>query len=235
MDLAESSGYCGPSSSWSFSQRVFLLLKSAVPDYPCPDLPFHIDGCTWELSWSRTDFEDASVVEGLPSLDDFLYLLNTVKFHSSRMLYLVDEDEFIPHLHEFYDRGLEKAKTQPLWFIQYLLIIALAKAFLTTPRNPKLPPGSAFFTRAMSLVPDFIGLNRQPNRGMQILYLIGLYLVSVDMKDAAYVYVGDLDEDIDQWLTAIAGRPGDPDVYHGGDIPGATRRTFWDWYRASVP
>ncbi|PYI33795.1 hypothetical protein BP00DRAFT_338025, partial [Aspergillus indologenus CBS 114.80] len=182
--------YCGPSSSWSFSQRVFLLLKSAVPDYPCPDLPFHIDGCTWELSWSRTDFDDVSVVEGLPSLDDFLYLLNTVKFHSSRMLYLVDEDEFIPHLHEFYDRGLEKAKAQPLWFIQYLLIIALAKAFLTTPRNPKLPPGSAFFTRAMSLVPDFIGLNRQPNRGMQILYLIGLYLVSVDMKDAAYVYVG---------------------------------------------
>ncbi|OJK03572.1 hypothetical protein ASPACDRAFT_39190 [Aspergillus aculeatus ATCC 16872] len=137
MDLAASSGYCGPSSSWSFSQRVFLLFNSAVPDYPCPDLPFHIDGCTWELSWSQTDFEDASVVEGLPSLDDFLYLLNTVKFHSSRMLYLVDEDEFIPHLHEFYDRGLEKARTQPPWFIQYLLIIALAKAFLTTFRNPK--------------------------------------------------------------------------------------------------
>lgn len=105
------------------------------------------------------------------------------------MLLLVEEEAFLPHLHEFYEEGLEKAKAEPLWFVQYLLVIALAKAFLATPANPKSPPGATFFQRAMSLMPDFLGLHRQPNLGIQILLLAGLYLVSVDMKDAAYAYV----------------------------------------------
>lgn len=184
-------GFCGPSSTWSFSQRAFLLLKTALPEFPAPDLPFHVDGTTWELNWTRTSLDSDRVLEGLPSLHDALYLLEVVKFHSHQMLFLVDEEQFLPHLHEFYQKGLEKARSSPLWFIQYLLIIALAKRTTVTSRSSSSPPGFAFFERAMSLMPDWVGLHRRrPNLGMQILYLAGLYLVSVDMKDAACAYVG---------------------------------------------
>ncbi|KAE8401210.1 fungal-specific transcription factor domain-containing protein [Aspergillus pseudonomiae] len=183
--------FCGPSSTWSFSQRVFLLLKTAVPEFPAPELPFHVDGTTWELNWARTSLDSDQLLAGLPSLHDALYLLEVAKFHSYQMLFLFDEEKFLPHLHEFYQKGLEKARSSPLWFIQYLLIIALAKRTTTKSRSSSSPPGFVFFERAMSLMPDWVGLHRRrPNLGMQILYLAGLYLVSVDMKDAAYAYVG---------------------------------------------
>ncbi|PLB44396.1 hypothetical protein P170DRAFT_513596, partial [Aspergillus steynii IBT 23096] len=191
--LRETSGYyrfCGPSSTWSFSQRIFLLLKNELPGFPAPDLPFHIDGSTWELKWSRASLDNISMLEGLPSLSDSLYLLNVVKFHCYHMLFLYDEDEFIPHLHELYEKGVEKAKAMPLWFVQYLLIIAVAKALLAASRGPRSPPGAAFFERAMSLMPDFVEIHRHPNLGMQVSYLAGFYLISVDMKDAAYAYIG---------------------------------------------
>ncbi|KAK1138533.1 hypothetical protein N8T08_002419 [Aspergillus melleus] len=181
--------FCGPSSTWAFSQRVFLLLKTAMPDYPSPNLPFHVDGSTWALSWNRTIPSDASLLEGLPSHDDFLYLLSTIKFHSHRMLVLLDEGEFFPRLTAFYRKGMDEVKESPLWFIQYLLLIALAKACLGTSSYSSSPPGSAFFERAMSLMPDFVGLHRQPNLAMQILYLTALFLMTVDMKDAAYAYI----------------------------------------------
>ncbi|KAE8380337.1 hypothetical protein BDV26DRAFT_140323 [Aspergillus bertholletiae] len=183
--------FCGPSSTWSFSQRVFLLLKTVLPEFPAPNLPFHVDGTTWELNWARTCLVSERLLEGLPSLHDALYLLEVVKFHSYQMLFLFDEEDFLPHLHEFYEKGVEKARSSPLWFIQYLLIVALAKRTTTTSRSSNSPPGSVFFERAMSLMPDWVGLHRRcPNLGMQILYLAGLYLVSVGMKDAAYAYVG---------------------------------------------
>lgn len=183
------SGFCGPSSTWGFSQRVFLLLKSTLPDYPSPKLPFHVDGSTWKLNWTRISEPDAAILEGLPSLDDFNYLLSGIKFHSHQMLVMLDEEEFFPHLQEFYENGLEKVNKSPLWFIQYLLLISLSKACAGTSSHCELPPGHIFFERAMSIMPDFVGLHRQPNLAMQILYLVALYLLTVDMKDAAYAYV----------------------------------------------
>lgn len=161
-----------------------------MPDYPSPDLPFHVDGSTWTLNWTRTSQIDASLLEGLPSHNDFLYLLNTLKFHSHQMLALFDEDEFLPHLEAFYQKGIEEVKASPLWFIQYLLLISLAKVCIGTSTSSGSPPGSSFFQRAMSLMPAFVGLHRKPNLAMQILYLTALFLVTVDMKDAAYAYVG---------------------------------------------
>ncbi|KAE8141708.1 hypothetical protein BDV38DRAFT_237372 [Aspergillus pseudotamarii] len=219
--------FCGPSSTWSFSQRVFLLLKPALPEFPAPDLPFNVDGTTWELDWTRTSLDSDRVLEGLPSLHDALYLLEVAKFHSYQMLFLFEEEKFLPHLHEFYQKGLEKAKSSPLWFIQYLLIIALAKRTTVTSRSSSSPPGFTFFERAMSLMPDWVGLHRRrPNLGMQILYLAGLYLVSVDMKDAAYAYVG-------QSLRTciIEGLPREPPIdLFGIKLANECRNIWWTAY-----
>jgi hypothetical protein len=105
------------------------------------------------------------------------------------MLVMLDDEEFFPHLTEFYQKGLEKVKESPLWFIQYLLLISLSKACAGTSSHSESPPGQIFFERAMSMMPDFVGLHRQPNLAMQVLYLVALFLLTVDMKDAAYAYV----------------------------------------------
>ena len=170
-------------------------MKSELPGFAGPDLRFHIDGSTWQFKWAPTTLDNASLLEDVPSFNDTLYLLNAVKFHSRQMLFLFDEDQFLPHLRELYERGIEKVKSMPLWFVQYLLLIALAKALLAASRNPEFPAGSVFFERAMSLMPDSVGLHQRPNLEMRVLYLAGLYLLSVDMKDAAYPYVGYLKHD----------------------------------------
>ena len=189
-------GLCGPSSNWSFSQHIFLLLQNELPGFPCPELPFHVDGSACALNWVPTSLEASPMLEGLPSFNDSIYLLNTVKFHTSQILFLVDEDTFIPDLHEFYEKGIEKAKSARLWFIQYLLVITLEKAFLAPSKAPGVPLGSTFFERAMSTMPDFTALHQIPNLGMQVSYLISLYLMSVDMKDSAYAYVCPLNENM---------------------------------------
>ncbi|KAI9043510.1 uncharacterized protein KD926_003661 [Aspergillus affinis] len=147
------------------------------------------------------------MLEGLPSLSDSLYLLNAVKFHSYHMLFLFDEDEFVPHLHELYERGIEKAKEIPLG-------------------GHRTPPGAAFFERAMSLMPDFLGLHRHPNLGMQVLYLTGFYLISVDMKDGAYAYIGQALR-----MCIIEGLYRDsPDDFFGIKFANQCRNIWWTMY-----
>lgn len=109
-------GFCGPSSTWSFSQRIFLLLKSELYDFPTPDFPFHVDGSSWQPKWSQATLGNCSVLDGLPSRNDALYLLNVVRFHSYHMLFLFDEEEFLPHLHELYEKRGEQSKEQPPFF-----------------------------------------------------------------------------------------------------------------------
>lgn len=103
----------------------------------------------------------------------------------------MDEESFLSHMHEFYQDAASKLASSQLWFMQFLLVLAFGQAFLSQPRSrkPTEPPGAAYFTRAMALMPDYTNLFKDPLLAMEVLGLVGLYLCSIDRTESAYLYV----------------------------------------------
>ncbi|QMW35971.1 hypothetical protein G4B84_011500 [Aspergillus flavus NRRL3357] len=112
--------------------------------------------------------DDPPDISGLPSLDHALYLSETVKFHLGQSYRLYNEDEFI---HNF------------------LLVLAFGTAFLHRSGRSKDPPGSKFFIRAMSLMPDQAPLWKGSLLAIEVLGMAGLYLYSIDQRESAHIYV----------------------------------------------
>ena len=153
-------------------------------------VPSSLDKEIYPLSWRPAPIEDPPDISGLPSIDDALYLFNTVKHHLDQHYRFFDEDAFTGHLHEFYDgNSMRKAREDRLWFVHFLLVLAFGNAFLLRSRNSKDPPGSKFFLRAMSLLPDYTTLWTKGLLAVEVLALAGLYLYSIDHRELANVHV----------------------------------------------
>ena len=136
---------------------------------------------TWKTS-SPTDVPDIS---GLPSLNHAIYLFNTVKFHLGQAYRFFSAD-FEQELRDFYANAGAKAAESRLWLVKYLLILAFGTAFLAPPNlgSPE-PPGSKWFTRAMTLMPDTTSLWRDSLLAIEVLALAGIYLHSIDERESA--------------------------------------------------
>jgi proline utilization trans-activator len=130
-------------------------------------------------------------VTGLPGLEDARYMFNTVKFHIGQIYRLFDDDAFIANMEEFYgdNAAVEKANECRLWFVQFLVVLSLGKAFLSQSKSRTEPPGAKFFTRAMSLMPDHGSLWKDSLIAIDVLALAGLYLFSIDHRESGHVYV----------------------------------------------
>lgn len=146
----------------------------------------------YSLQWSTgSAVNGVPDVSGLPSLEDAKYLFNTVKFHIGQIYRLLDENAFIADMENFYrhDNQVEMADSSRLWFVQFLLIISLGKAFLSQSKNKGGPPAARFFTRAMSLMPDHGEMWKSSLMSIDVLCLAALYLYSIDHRESANVYV----------------------------------------------
>ncbi|EXJ81855.1 hypothetical protein A1O1_07920 [Capronia coronata CBS 617.96] len=182
--------FLGSSSTWTFSQRAFIHLQQAFPENETIAIPLNVDGSAYQLDYTYANSDGIPDTTELPSIDYTLYLMNTVKFHTCQMLRPFDAEEFTRNLYEFSEQGVAKIESSRLWFVQFLLIVALGKAMLVVLKDPSTPPGSAWFQRAMSIMPDSVRLLREPTLAIQVLCLVTLFLMSIDMKEAAYGYIG---------------------------------------------
>lgn len=126
----------------------------------------------------------------LPTKDFALYLINSVKFHCSWLYNLFDEDVFMKRFHRFHKNRAEHIREEPLWFVHYLLVLALGKAFVVQSTKSRRPPGSDFFVQAMKLMPDFNFFECDIIDEMQVLCCAALYLQCVDRIQEAYRLVG---------------------------------------------
>lgn len=136
--------------------------------------------------------DEAPDYNDLPSLEEVKYLFNTVKFHLGQIFRLLDERSFMEQLEIFYrDKSSSPSPAQPLlWLLQYFLVLAFGRAFLAPSKIPGEPPGWKYFSRAMSLMPDYATLARDILPAIDVLALTGLYLYSIDHRESAQVYVG---------------------------------------------
>lgn len=172
------------------------ILQHCIKDQPSPQLPATSDGGAFVLDWPSTSQATPTApltIDRLPSLTYSLYLTDTVKFYLGPMYHLYDEDIFRQRLNDFYATGpsVEPSRSSRLWFIQYLLIMALGKALILPVSSDKRPTGCDYVLRAIELLPDVHGYYIDSILSVEILCCLSLYLQSIDHRNAAYNYVGD--------------------------------------------
>ncbi|KAL4805368.1 hypothetical protein BDV18DRAFT_152711 [Aspergillus unguis] len=183
--------WLAPASAWSFTARLKLMIAEKLNVEAHHSGPELFDGDMYPINWNPAPVNEDPDISNLPSIDHASYLFNTVKFHFGHNFRLIDETEFMEHLHEFYyGDPTREAKEARLWFVQFLLVLAFGNAFLFQSRGSPDPPGGKFFVRAMSLMPDHTSLSRGGFTAIEDLALIGLYLYSIDHRSSAHVYTG---------------------------------------------
>ena len=181
--------WLAPSSMWSFTTRLSILMSETL-HYKYPEsAPTLIEKEVYPLRWECYATKERPDISGLPSLDYALYLFDTVKFHLGQSYRFFDEEQFVQNLNEFYHGDpIRMASEQRLWFIQYLLVLSFGSAFLSRTKSDDAP-GSHFFLRAMSLMPNHSSLWKDSLLAIEVLAMVGLYLYSIDQRESAYIYV----------------------------------------------
>lgn len=177
--------YLGHSSTFSFGRQLLSLVQyhHMNDQTPTPincDAEVHNVDATPQLT--REDFG------GLPSEEVAIFYMQALKFRTVPLFYLFDEVQFALQIQHFYEEGIT-AHVDRIWYVQYLLIMALGKA-LTTAADYGSIAGADLFNRALRLLPDNTAMWRDLLTAIEIMCCVSLYLFSIDHRSAGYIYVG---------------------------------------------
>lgn len=189
--MSDNSGrlyYLGHSSTWSFSRQILHMAHQSPHSNPPMEASLHVEGEAYKLGSAESNFSSSDIA-GLPSMDLSMYYLQSVKFRTYPLFYLFCESNFTLHLHRFYESPTTYGQTSRLWYVHYLIIMALGKAFVAQTQAVNAPTGSELFVRALRLLPDVTSLCRDPVGSTEMLCCIALYLHSIDHRSAAHIYV----------------------------------------------
>lgn len=167
------------------------MVHEQVHASPLPTETRHFDETAYELDWNGLRTVASLDLPITPALDFSIYLLNALKFHAGQLFHLFHEPSFTDGLHAYYANPTRQRTTCPLWYVQFLLLLAFGKAYVSQrrPDHPRLP-GYEFFAPALQLLPDSIYLYQYPLQATEILCCVALYLHSLDYRSPAYGFVG---------------------------------------------
>lgn len=167
-----------------------MVLEAQAPSSDGFSAPLNLDGTAFRLRWKSKSTVEPSDLKNLPAMDYALVPVQHGQVPPGRAVRHHRRSAFPGHLRAFPQNPLETAQTQQLWFIEYLLILAFGKAFMS-PSNQSAPgpPGSEYAGRAMALLPDAAQLHDEHMVAIEVVSLVALYFHSIDMRMAAYQYV----------------------------------------------
>ncbi|KAL5051764.1 hypothetical protein BDW71DRAFT_194007 [Aspergillus fruticulosus] len=218
--------YLGTSSNWSFARKILAVTHEHLYHSALPTDSLLFEGSTYYLGWDglrTTVYAEAPIV---PTLDYSIYLINAVKFHAGQLYHLFDEGTFMGGLYAFYDDPQQQMATDTLWYIQYLVIVALGKAFVVQRNRDTRPPGGEFFARALQLLPDATYLARDSTIATEILCGVALYLQALDNRNSAYNFIGQA-----MRIALAQGMHTDMPVQHLGEaLVQRCRKIWWTIY-----
>ncbi|KAL4916424.1 hypothetical protein BDW62DRAFT_202755 [Aspergillus aurantiobrunneus] len=123
----------------------------------------------------------------LPLKDRALSMATTVRLYLMHLYPFIEENTFPRHVDEFYHSAAMKHQTSPLWYLQFLVVLALAGE-LSVPRDKTTVE---YFATAMGLLPPLRDLLHDPEEAISLLGLISVYFERIGLFDVAYLYVGD--------------------------------------------
>ncbi|KAL4764818.1 Zn(II)2Cys6 transcription factor [Aspergillus foveolatus] len=214
--------YLGTSSNWSFARKILGMTHEHLYHSPLPTDSLLFEGSTYDLGWDglrTTVYAEAPIV---PTLDYSIYLINAVKFHAGQLYHLFDEGTFMGGLYAFYEDPQQQMATDGLWYIHYLVIVALGKALVVQRNRDARPPGCEFFARALQLLPDTTHLARDSIIATEILCGVALYLQALDHRNSAYNFIGQA-----MRIALAQGMHTDMPVQHLGEAHVQRCRKIW--------
>ncbi|KAJ5279047.1 hypothetical protein N7478_004419 [Penicillium angulare] len=186
MDIAGNSHYLGHTSNWSLTMRLLQMAHKAVYNCPFPSNAHHIDSMTYDFGWNGLRNPIIPDVRGLPSADHAVYLIQATEFHTGQLFHLFDKASFMRQLHWFYENPEQNIQAAGLWFIHFLTIISLGKAFTGTRNKGNAPPGADTFAKAFMLLPDYCYIWKSPCEACELLCTMALYLQCIDWRTSAH-------------------------------------------------
>lgn len=193
--VQESTGklrYLGHSSTYAFTQHVLHMLQQDSPSNPSPEVTLNqdTDRPTLEAAFRLTPSMEPDI-SGLPSRSSALYHLQSIKFRTQPLFYLFDEEDFTFRLHQFYKDAAPYARSDPVWYVHYLILMAFGRAL--DPHEQVIASTiyskPEYLTRALCLMPDMTCLADNPVETTEIFCCVALYLQSIGHRDAAVTYV----------------------------------------------
>lgn len=182
--------WLGTSSNWSFGRRLLALAHYQVYGIPLPTENLLFDGESYDLGWNGLPSQAATRDIALPTADFAIYLINAVKFHCSQLFHLFDEGTFMVSFGKLHEQADGRKNCSDLWFVHYLLVLAIGKALVAPKGKGKQPSGAELFVQAMKLLPSGVFLWNDPLQSIEVLSCAALYLQCLDLRIAASTYVG---------------------------------------------
>lgn len=158
---------------------------------PIPTDALVFDSCTYDLEWDGllTKEDSARTSPVLPTLDHAKHLIELVRFHCGELFHLWDDKTFTYNLHAFYAQDPPTKHGREIWYVQFLLILALGKAFSMKKSQGTRPPGANFFIEALRALPQTIFLLSDPLLAAEVLCCLALYSQCIDYRMMAHNYV----------------------------------------------
>jgi len=102
---------------------------------------------------------------------------------------MFDNDFFTHHFNAFQEGTQDPNKAPGLWYIHYLIVLAIGKSLVGRLRKGRKPSGGDLFVHAMQMLPDQIFLWTDPIQSTEILCCAALYLQCLDLRIVAYTMV----------------------------------------------
>lgn len=126
----------------------------------------------------------------LPTEQDSHRLLGLFLSYMGVNQHYLDTRTFVDNMAELFQSPASRVhQMKSIWFIQYLLIMAMGKLMDTDTQSGGPHPGVSYFAEAMRLLPQQYELGAHGVISVEILCLVALYLQWCDRKHDAYLYV----------------------------------------------
>lgn len=185
-----------PSSSLSFGHQIKSLGAAISPAASHPHqgsiqnmsvVPDDTYGLLQQIdhsNWSQPN---------LPSFEEAYDLLETVLNSLEKLQHLFEPRSFCDRLSAAYDElGEPILDVNDLWYVQFLMAIALGKLLRGKQDLEGMLPGTDFYLEADKRLPGPAILRRQGALAIEILGMMAFFLQCADLRHDAYIYVSPL-------------------------------------------
>jgi len=128
----------------------------------------------------------------LPSRQEAERLLEKALFYIGQSQHHIDAREFSDRLWVFYENKDDPAQRESPWVLEMILMIAIGTLFDANPEGNDEFSGVQLFEYAHKNVPTLTEMRAFGKLGVEIFALFAIYLVNMNRKEEAYLYVSTL-------------------------------------------
>ncbi|GJN83284.1 hypothetical protein PLIIFM63780_006832 [Purpureocillium lilacinum] len=177
------------SSSYTFGSRVQRLFQGSRPAQQRDD----VGCCAGEPCQSSRSTTRIFDLPSFPSEKEALELLETQVFYIGYTQNHVDVREISDKIGLLFANKEDPAVTESLWTLEILLICANARLFKgdfgSGAHATDNFPGYSLFSHVCDRIPSLSQLYSFGRSGVEVLALVAVYLVNINRKEEAYVYI----------------------------------------------